>query len=379
MISEIKIVPDDFIFIFVRNLFDWRKLKMEKNKPSVREDKEKDWEEENIKKVSNTLEEIVKTKEDIKILKEKKEIYLKFIEKYFTSMEEKLINQKEILESNLKILSIKEASNLEEILQISKQIELIHKDLKKPFELKEGDLKLENEIKNIIFISNTKKKVPRKIYDEIDLLRHYKQEKLIKLVDKYILEFDEDLTLKIWKAEAIFQQTKNTDLIKEILETKETNNGFDMYAIGKAYSLLEDEENAMKWWKLSADKGNYLGETNYGHSFLDGSFGVQKNLKTAEIYYKRAIEKEYFRALNFLAHFYDNSSNYSEETFYLYLRAAKQNYGEGAYNVAIIFLDGDVPEEFSELDYEKEAIKWLKIAADYGMEDAKTELAELGQ
>jgi TPR repeat protein len=336
-------------------------------------------EEENNKILEQKIKDLESTKNDLNRIKIEKDNYMTFLESFFNEIEETLQQQNKSLNSDIEIISTKEAGNLEEILQISKQLEWIHQRKSKNLKLKVEE-NFQNLMLNSISLNERQTQVPREIYQEIDLLRHFYPEKLIELVDKYNEDYD-DLCLKSWKGEAIFMEKNDKTILNEITQVKKAKDGFDLYAIGKAFSVLGNEVEANKWWKLrfecsllkiSAETGNYLGECNYGRSFETGDGGFTINLDKAIEYYKKSNEKGYFRSQNFLASIYRDRNINDPESFDLYFLAAKQGYCYAQFNVGLLLDEGNIPNNYGDfIDIKEESKKWFKKSASLGFQDAQ--------
>jgi phage-related protein len=136
---------------------------------------------ENKNKIEKIKFSIEKSQKDMETLKIQKEKYLTFIETYFQNMETQLNSQIETLNFNIDVLEKKEAKNLEEILQISKQIEWIYSNENRDVILNVSKENLESIVKKSIKLVEGFK-VPVEVYTKIDFLRHCNWEKVFRFV-----------------------------------------------------------------------------------------------------------------------------------------------------------------------------------------------------
>lgn len=114
------------------------------------------------------------------------------------------------------------------------------------------------------------------------------------------------------------------------------NNLGKMYFFGEC-GILQNDDEAMKWFRKSADTGHLGGITNVGYMYSNGH-AVKRNLEEAAKWYKKAAEGGYVIAMFNLAGLYEHGSG--------------------------------VPLSI------REAKKWYKKAADLGFEPAKKALKE---
>eukprot|EP01080_Neovahlkampfia_damariscottae_P010988 gene10988-3694_t len=107
--------------------------------------------------------------------------------------------------------------------------------------------------------------------------------------------------------EKINESTKFKAIVKHILSTK-SKTSFDSFSIGKIYHLLNDEENAFKFFIKSLDedvnKKNSIAFHNIASYYQRGLY-VQKDLKKAREYLEKGVSMndsfcEYFLGINLL-------------------------------------------------------------------------------
>ena len=321
----------------------------------------------NEKLIEKTKKSVEITKENLETLKKTKENYLKFIENYFTNLETTLENQYKTLNSNVNVLQQKEAKDLEEILQIAKQIETIHENKKTPFTLKYSDENFEKTVKNSIRLFNKDEKVPIKIYSEIDLFRHCNWKTVKSLCEKFD-EYD-DLLIKAWKAEAMksLDDKNYKKIAEEIILTTETKDSYQMLGIAKAFVLLEDEDSAFKWFEKSSNDGNSYGDVNIAFSYENG-LGCKKNVKKAFKFYQLSASKGNIRGIYNLACCYEEGEICETDlpkSHELYEKAAKAGFAMAQYNLALQFEDGIG----CTMDIDS-AKKWLQAGAEIGYQES---------
>jgi TPR repeat protein len=103
-----------------------------------------------------------------------------------------------------------------------------------------------------------------------------------------------------------------------------TNNTDKYYLyVGWYYdNMKHNYEEAIKYYLLAIDKGNYIAMNNLAHYY-----NVENNYKEAIKYWLLAIDKGNYIAMNNLAHYYYNvENNYKEAIKYYLLAIDKGNY-----------------------------------------------------
>ena len=104
------------------------------------------------------------------------------------------------------------------------------------------------------------------------------------------------------------------------------------------YGLTEDDEEAVRWYRLAAEQGYASAQHNLGLMYADGD-GVPED---------------------------------DEEAIWWYRLAAEQGYPSAQYNLGLMYADGEgVPED------DEEAVWWYRLAAEQGFAPAQFNLGGL--
>jgi hypothetical protein len=328
---------------------------------------------ENKNKIEKIKFSIEKSQKDMETLKIQKEKYLTFIETYFQNMETQLNSQIETLNFNIDVLEKKEAKNLEEILQISKQIEWIYSNENRDVILNVSKENLESIVKKSIKLVEGFK-VPVEVYTKIDFLRHCNWEKVLSICEEY--EEYNDLLIKVWKAEAMkkLENPNWRSILDEIIKIKETNDSYEMTAIGKAFTLIGDEESGYQWFKKASEDGNLIGQLNYSYS-TDQGLGCEVDKKKAFQLCMECSENGSARATYNLGVSYETGEGCEQDlfkAFNAYMKASLEGFAFAQANLATCYLNGFGCEPNVE-----EAIYWLKKASETGFKDAIEALKEI--
>jgi hypothetical protein len=287
------------------------------------------------------------TNNELKKFKEEKELLSKLFQKHLDQIELELQTQSTTLFNQIEILETKEAQNLEEILQISRQVEKIFLTNEKPknlISINPNDF--ENYLKSKIQFTNKKPKIPNQdeIYLKIDLIR--KLEDKQKVLD-LCLSFKnfEDLCVMVWTAEILQNLGKegHEELLEKIISHAEhgDNDGFELFAIGKAFELKQDEINALKFYEKSASMENAFGLVNLGYAFSKG-IGKPQNYNEAFKFYKKSADLGYFRGQHNVGYFYDKGLGClkdDDQAEKYYILAANQGYRDSQKNLCFLYED----------------------------------------
>jgi TPR repeat protein len=136
-----------------------------------------------------------------------------------------------------------------------------------------------------------------------------------------------------------------------------------MYAQGQG--VTKDFKEAMKWFRLAADKGNTEAMNFLGALFHDGGNGVAQDYREAVKWYKLAAQKGDANAQETLgAIFYDGDAGVAQdykEAAKCYRLAADKGSREAELRLGYMNYNGQGVTQ----DY-KEALKWYRLAADQG-------------
>eukprot|EP01080_Neovahlkampfia_damariscottae_P010261 gene10261-2680_t len=214
------------------------------------------------------------------------------------------------------------------------------------------------------------------IYHQIELQRPVNWEKVLELCEKQMM-FEDDLLIQVWKFEASCVLGRTCSLPAEIFMINESDDSDDIFALGKAYFLLEDYINACKWFRISAERNNVLGEMNYAF-MLEKGLGCDQNVEKAMDLYFKSAGKGYFKAQYNLGCIFEEGKKFDrnrERAFEFYMQAAQQGFAFAQSKVAWFYkhrIPVDVPKNFN---FEKEAKNWWTKSADQGYDIAEEYLA----
>ena len=150
----------------------------------------------------------------------------------------------------------------------------------------------------------------------------------------------------------------------------------DLNVLAYCYEELEDYEEAIRWYKMSANKGNSSAMFNLGRLF-DNRYGTHKgvvaNKEVANDYYKQAIYSDHktkgrsWSVLNLFLNYKDAGRLTECKPILEYAVREDVNLSEAPYFLAKYFYKG------------KESIYYYRIAAEHGEKHAQYELAMILQ
>ena len=114
------------------------------------------------------------------------------------------------------------------------------------------------------------------------------------------------------------------------------------YAYETGDGVAKDINQAVYWYRKSAENGNMYGQANLGYWYYQGQ-GVAKDDKQAFYWNKKAADQGLARAQTWIGYFYEKGigieKNYTE-MFNWYIKAAAQGDGNGLRNVGICYDNG---------------------------------------
>ena len=132
-----------------------------------------------------------------------------------------------------------------------------------------------------------------------------------------------------------------------------------------------EEEEAARWYRISAERGHAEGQYNLGWMCEEGR-GLEQNQPAAREWYRKAAEQGDPGAQNSLGVCYENGEGvWQDPTAAVgwYRKAGEQGLAEGQYNLALCYWHGNGIEEDDEM-----AAKWFEKAAEQGDADAQWHL-----
>jgi TPR repeat protein len=140
------------------------------------------------------------------------------------------------------------------------------------------------------------------------------------------------------------------------------------------HGVSQDPAEAMHWFRLAADQGNAVAQTNLGVMYYHGH-GVSQNLGEAVHWFRLAADQGNAVAQTNLGVMYQAGQGVSQdlgEAVQWYRLAAEQGYGTAQFYLALMYEHG-----FGISQNSFEAERWFKLAAAQGNAEAKERLASL--
>ena len=164
------------------------------------------------------------------------------------------------------------------------------------------------------------------------------------------------------------------------LAAAEAGNEEAQIAMGVRYlqgqGVTKDFKEAVKWFRLAADKGNTEAMGFLGAIFVDGGNGVAQDYREAAKWYKLASQKGDVDAQAALGHIFYNggpgvTQDYKEAAKWYRLAANKGN-PEAEFRLGFMNYNGEgVTQNY------KEALKWYRLAADQRNAQAQYNLGNM--
>ena len=143
----------------------------------------------------------------------------------------------------------------------------------------------------------------------------------------------------------------------------------DFEAGMRAYRI-KNYTTAIREWTPLARAGDAQSQNSLGFMYEAGR-GVEKDLKKASEWYRRAAEQGHVRAQMKLGELYEAGRGYAEAGKW-YLKAAEQGQARAQYTLARLYWYGrGVKKDFAE------AAKWYRKAADQNYAKAQSSLGYL--
>ncbi len=154
-------------------------------------------------------------------------------------------------------------------------------------------------------------------------------------------------------------------------ELRAANHMGLMYRDGKG--VAKNKKEALKWFKLAAEKGDADAQYNLGMMHYAG-FGKKHYKENSEAYrwVRKAAEQGHAKAQFRLGEMYDNGEGVredSKEALKWYTASANAGYVDAEYLLGNIYLKGWVVQKDA-----NEAVRWLARAAEGGKDEAAFDL-----
>lgn len=167
---------------------------------------------------------------------------------------------------------------------------------------------------------------------------------------------------------------------KVLYERASQGNASEQYALGKLFYnedfKLCDKEEAVSWFKLSAEQGNCMAQCRLACCYEDG-IGTTKNLSEAAKWYKLAADQGLMIAQEKIGVFYAKGLGVEQSihsAMDYYRLAAKKGSAIAQYNLGYCYFINNDPLLLGDYNY-KEAVKWYTLAADQNCAVAQNNLA----
>lgn len=178
-----------------------------------------------------------------------------------------------------------------------------------------------------------------------------------------------------WEAEAAEEEIDE----RSLEEQAEDGDAEAQLMIGCEYDFGEyagNYEEAVKWYRKSAEQGNSQAQNNLGFCYQKGN-GVEQSYEEAMKWYLMAAGQNNGEAENSIGFFYNNGYGVEQdltEAVKWYRKAAEHGSNAGMFNLGCRYLHGEgVAQD------RNEAVKWIRKAADGGYQRAIDKLEELGE
>ena len=155
----------------------------------------------------------------------------------------------------------------------------------------------------------------------------------------------------------------------------EKSNGALLNRIGymydKGYGVAEDDIEAVKWFRKSADQGNAMAQHNMGFMYQYGK-GVSQDYNEAVKWYRKSAEQGNADGQLNLGYMYEKGYGVAEddvEAVKWYRKSADQGNATAQHNMGLMYQYGKGVSQ----DY-NEAVKWYRKSAEQGNAEGQCDL-----
>ena len=160
--------------------------------------------------------------------------------------------------------------------------------------------------------------------------------------------------------------------LKELLPLAEQGHAGAQYFIGYMYykgqGVVQDGEEAVKWFRMAAEQGDVKSQVRLGVMYRLG-LTVSKNYEEAEKWLRMAAEQEDTKAQYNLALVYFRGEGLQQdntEAVKWYRKAADLGLARSQFSLGVMYYEGmGVPKD------DDEAVKWVRMAAEQDHEQAQ--------
>ena len=182
------------------------------------------------------------------------------------------------------------------------------------------------------------------------------------------------------KAVAFNREKKYSEAAPLFRQAAEKGHADAQNFLGIYYSegnyVTKNEQEAVKWYKKSADQGNKYAQSNLAYRYLKGEGGVEKSKEKALELFQKSAEQGLVSAQYKLGSLYSEyvGTHNKVKSFEWYKKAADQKHADACYEVGVLYLYGadNVVEK-----NEAEAFNYFKISADQGCIGAFDKLGDM--
>ncbi len=174
-----------------------------------------------------------------------------------------------------------------------------------------------------------------------------------------------------WEAQKRLQEQQAEAKRKE---AKDHHAMGDKYRLGQG--VAQDYNEAVKWYRLSAEQGNAAGQNNLGWMYANG-LGVAQDYTEAVKWYRLSAEQGHASGQKNLGRMYQYGQGVAQdfkEAVKWYRLSAEQGEEFAQYKLGIMYQYGRGAEK-----NRTEAIKWYRLAAQQGNTDAQNRLKAWGE
>jgi uncharacterized protein len=192
-----------------------------------------------------------------------------------------------------------------------------------------------------------------------------------KMPPSQIAEAQFNLGVRYYKGKGVPQDDK--EAVKWYRLSAEQGFEKAQYILGfmyhKGLGVSQDYKKAVKWYRLSAEQGNTKAQNNLGMMYVNGQ-GVLQNNKEAVRLYRIAAEQGNANAQNNLGRMYNQGLGVPKdlkEAVRLFRLSVEQGDVYGQFNLGLMCHEGKgVPQDY------KEAVRLYRLSAEQG--NAKAQL-----
>jgi TPR repeat protein len=179
------------------------------------------------------------------------------------------------------------------------------------------------------------------------------------------------MLIKRIRSSTIEKKQETLNSLESMVETI-PNSGTALYSVGWWFDHVEEKyEEAVKWYKMSSDKGNSNAQYALGWCYYNGK-GVKQDYEEAVKWYKVSSDQGNSSAILGLGRCYENGKGVKQddsEAMKWYKMSAEQGNSNAQLNLGWFYRNGKgVKQNYPE------AMKWYKMSAEQGNSAAQFHL-----